>query len=283
MATVSLTAFFIISITTFILLVTGASVMMKTHNELRAVSQRESEVNAYYADFLSGFKEIKMNSSRSFDLTLEMVNESKKVKDLKSHLLLSITNMFNFLQVLLYLVVGVMVFVVPIISDDFSTHVTAAATTALFLAASLNGIITSIPGLSESNISAQRLREIAVDLESAGDNQINSEEEDFNHVQSIGLLDVTYQHVSKSAKNRFVLGPVTYQFDAGKVYFIRGNNGSGKTTLMRVLTGLYQPTTGSVLVNGKEISMPSTKEYRDLFAVVFSDFSYSISCMELIH
>lgn len=272
MATVSMSAFFIISLTTVILLIAGATVMYKTHNELREVAVKETEVNAYYADFLSGFKEIKMNSGRSFDLTLDMVNESKKVKDLKSHLLLSITNMFNFLQVLLYLVVGVMVFVVPIISDDFSKHVTTAATTALFLAASLNGIITSIPGLSEASVSAQRLRELAEDLESADDEHVTRVDEDFKHVHSISLRDVTYQHASKSVKNRFVLGPVSYQFDAGKVYFIRGSNGSGKTTLMRVLTGLYQPTTGCVLVNGNEISSPATMEYRDLFAVVFSDF-----------
>lgn len=272
MATVSMTAFFIISITTVVMLIAGASVMFSTHNELRSVAQKETEVNAYYADFLSGFKEIKMNAGRSFDLTLDMVNESKKVKDLKSNLLLSITNLFNFLQIMLYLVVGVIVFVVPIISDDFSKHVTTAATTALFLAASLNGIITGIPGLSEANVSAQRLRELAEDLESVGEEPVSSQEEDFSDVKSIALQDVTYQHASKSVKNRFLLGPVTYQFDAGKVYFIRGNNGSGKTTLMRILTGLYQPVTGCVLVNGKEIASPSTKEYRDLFAVVFSDF-----------
>jgi putative ATP-binding cassette transporter len=58
----------------------------------------------------------------------------------------------------------------------------------------------------------------------------------------------------------------------GKVYFIRGNNGSGKTTLMRVLLGLYQAKSGRLLVNGQPIAEPSNAAYRDLFAVVFSDF-----------
>lgn len=272
MATVSMTAFFIIGITTVALLFFGAIEIFKTDGKLRSVAKQESQVNAFYTDFLFGFKEIKMNSSRSFDLTLDMVNESKKAKDQKSNVLVLMTNFFNFLQILLYVVVGVMVFIVPLLSEDFSKHVTTAATTALFLAGSLTGVITSIPGLSEANVSAQRLQALEKHLESGESEEIINRHEDFKDVRSIIFRDVTYQYSSKSLKNRFVLGPVSYTFEAGKVYFIRGNNGSGKTTLMRILTGLYQPTTGEVLVNNKEISVPSTNDYRDLFAVVFSDF-----------
>ena len=51
--------------------------------------------------------------------------------------------------------------------------------------------------------------------------------------------------------------------------FIAGGNGSGKTTLFKLLTGLYKPTRGSILVNGKILS---DLEYRQLFSPIYSDF-----------
>jgi len=97
-------------------------------------------------------------------------------------------------------------------------------------------------------------------------------EEIYDQIHSIALEDVCYQHPSQEKRSGFMLGPINYQFDSGKVYFIRGNNGSGKTTLMRILIGLYQPSSGRILVNGHPISEPTTGAYRDMFAVVFSDF-----------
>jgi len=113
---------------------------------------------------------------------------------------------------------------------------------------------------------------LATELEAHDTKLSKLHQEDFSDVRSISLHDITYQHSTVSEKNKFQLGPISYQFDAGKVYFIRGSNGSGKTTLIRVLTGLYQPSSGEVRVNGKPISEPSSLDYRDIFAVVFSDF-----------
>jgi len=116
------------------------------------------------------------------------------------------------------------------------------------------------------------LMDLTADLEAHDIKPPILRQEDFSDVRSISLHDVTYQHSTVSEKNKFQLGPLSYQFDAGKVYLIRGSNGSGKTTLIRILTGLYQPSSGEVRVNGKSISEPSSLDYRDIFAVVFSDF-----------
>lgn len=272
MATVSITAFFIILLSTVLIIVFGVMEAFRSQHQMQSVAQSEAEVNAYYADFLNGYKELKMNSRRSFDLTLDMVNQSKSVKDQKSDFFVSSTNFFSYLQIVLYVVVGMMVFIIPLVSADFAKYVPTAATTTLFLAGTLGGLITSVPGLSEANLSAKRLMELTADLESQDQMPSNIRHEDFTDVRSISLHDVTYQHASQSEKNKFQLGPLSYQFDAGKVYFIRGNNGSGKTTLIRVLTGLYQPSSGEIRVNGNQISEPSSLDYRDIFSVVFSDF-----------
>ncbi|WP_290238804.1 cyclic peptide export ABC transporter [Zwartia panacis] len=272
MATVSMTAFLIIFASTTLILIVGVTELFKVTGKLQRVAEREGQVNAIYADYLSGYKEIKMNSDRAYEITRQMVKESKKVNEEKGELVVTITNFFNNLQILLYVIVGIMVFVVPAISADFAPHVTTAATTALFLAGSLSGIIVNIPNLSQANVAARTLQGLAKRLAESAQQVPVDREEIYDQIHSITLEDVCYQHPSQEKRSGFMLGPINYQFDSGKVYFIRGNNGSGKTTLMRILIGLYQPSSGRILVNGHPISEPTTGAYRDMFAVVFSDF-----------
>lgn len=273
MSTVSFTAFIIISIAAILILSVGVLELFKVTGQLEKVSVSETGANAIYADFLNGYKEIKMNSERAYDITRNMVKVSKNVNEEKGKLIVAITNYFNNLQVFLYVIVGIMVFVVPVLSTDFSMHVTTAATTALFLAGSLSGIITSIPNLSQANVAARSLQSLAKKLDESAQDTPVSRKEVFGEVHSITLEKVTYQHASyDKRKSAFVLGPIDYHFEAGKIYFIRGNNGSGKTTLMRLLIGLYQPSDGRILVNGLPIAEPTSGAYRDNFSVVFSDF-----------
>lgn len=52
-----------------------------------------------------------------------------------------------------------------------------------------------------------------------------------------------------------------------------GLNGAGKTTLVKLLCGLFDPTEGRVLLNGKDIRDFNRKEYYELFSAVFQEFS----------
>ncbi len=50
----------------------------------------------------------------------------------------------------------------------------------------------------------------------------------------------------------------------GEILSILGENGSGKTTLMNMISGIYFPDEGQILVNGKEVSIRSPKDAFDL-------------------
>ncbi len=50
----------------------------------------------------------------------------------------------------------------------------------------------------------------------------------------------------------------------GEVLSLLGENGSGKTTLMNMLSGIYFPDAGQILVNGKEVAIRSPKDAFDL-------------------
>ncbi len=282
MATISLTAFFIILISSVLIFTAGISALRNVTDELEKVWKRESALNEMFSDFLNGFKEIKMHSDRAYDISREMVDDARETTDVKAQVLILVANFFNYLQVLLYVVVGLMIFVVPIISTDFSKSVMQAATTSLFLTASLTGIIQSIPNLSQSNAAARALTQLEKKLLSSSDEHKNNAREVFGDIESIRIENIRYHYPNGQANEKpneirvdnqkFGLGPISYEFEAGKVYFVRGNNGSGKTTLIRILVGLAQADEGGIYVNGTPISLPATSDYRNLFSVVFTDF-----------
>lgn len=282
MATISLTAFFIVLIAMLLIFFAGTASIRNVTVELDTVWNRESTLNEKFADFLNGYKEIKMHSDRAYDITCDMVNDARETVDIKAKMLIFISNFFNYLQVILYVVVGLMIFVVPIFATDFTSNVMQAATTSLFLTASLTGIIQSIPNLTQSNAAARALTQLEEKLVSQDSDHVNNTREVFGEIESIRITNITYQYPnghdkaqpsgSRVDRKKFGLGPISYEFQAGKVYFVRGNNGSGKTTLIRLLIGLAKPDEGDILVNGTPISFPATSDYRNLFSVVFSDF-----------
>lgn len=53
---------------------------------------------------------------------------------------------------------------------------------------------------------------------------------------------------------------VSFSIDAGIVYAVIGPNGAGKTTLFNLITGIYTPTTGSILLDGDSIGGKSPDE-----------------------
>jgi ATP-binding cassette subfamily B protein len=76
---------------------------------------------------------------------------------------------------------------------------------------------------------------------------------------------------------------ISFGIKKGEIVALVGPNGAGKSTLVRLLTRLYDPDSGIVKWDGKDIRTMDPDEYRKFFSVVFQDFMlYNLSAGENI-
>ena len=68
------------------------------------------------------------------------------------------------------------------------------------------------------------------------------------------------RHIYKQFPGVLANADVCLQVEAGEVHTLLGENGAGKSTLMNVLCGLYKPTSGEILIEGKPVRFNSAKD-----------------------
>ena len=74
------------------------------------------------------------------------------------------------------------------------------------------------------------------------------------------------------ATHRHVLRNITFSVKKGEQIAIVGENGAGKSTLIKILTGLYQPTEGSIVIDGKKLSDIKIDSWHQWLGVLQQDF-----------
>lgn len=84
-----------------------------------------------------------------------------------------------------------------------------------------------------------------------------------------------FKNVTKSFGNIKALSDVTFKVDTGEFVFIAGPSGAGKTTILKLLLGEFKPTSGEIILDGKDITNIKKNEIthlRQQIGVVFQDF-----------
>ena len=70
---------------------------------------------------------------------------------------------------------------------------------------------------------------------------------------------VEFEHVTKQYGSQKALNDLSFTLEPGKIYGLLGPNGSGKSTAIKIINDLLQPTSGTVLINGKAPGVESKK------------------------
>jgi len=89
--------------------------------------------------------------------------------------------------------------------------------------------------------------------------------------ESTGKLTLENICFSYSDEQAPILNNVNLTLEAGESVAITGPSGAGKTTLMKIMLGLLQPSSGKVLLDGKDITHLGLKNYRKQIAAVMQD------------
>jgi ATP-binding cassette subfamily B protein len=98
------------------------------------------------------------------------------------------------------------------------------------------------------------------------------------HRSGIRFEGVSYRYPGQES---WALSDVTLTIPQGQSVALVGANGAGKTTLIKLLTRLYEPTKGSILLDGRNLRDWPMEELRQRIGVIFQDFSrYHFSARE---
>jgi len=96
---------------------------------------------------------------------------------------------------------------------------------------------------------------------------------------------IEFRHVSFKYPNRdgFALEDVSLFIHPGEKLALVGANGAGKTTFIKLLTRLYDPTSGQILLDGIDLRDFDLEQLRDKIGVIFQDFvQYNATAKENI-
>lgn len=87
---------------------------------------------------------------------------------------------------------------------------------------------------------------------------------------SLELRDVSFRY---PGSEREVLSHINLHIRAGETIALVGKNGAGKTTLIKLLVGLFRPTSGGIFVDNVDVATMSMSALRKRVGVIFQDFA----------
>jgi ATP-binding cassette subfamily B protein len=144
---------------------------------------------------------------------------------------------------------------------------------------SLQGILSSLERLYEDNLFLSNLYEF-LDLKPKVVEPAHASPVPRPMQTGIVLNHVSFQYPTGARK---VLEDVSLSIRPGEVVALVGENGSGKTTLVKLLCRLYDPTGGTITIDGMDLRRFETAALRREFSVLFQDYAqYHLTARENI-
>lgn len=240
--------------------------------ERAKAAEQERRLFDRVADFLDGFKEVRLNADRSNDLYDDAFEVSRNAANIKIHAQAETFKQIITAQSYMYILLGTVAFVVPQFTATLGgASITKVATALLYVVGAFFGLVQSIPVLMNANAAADRMAQLDDALQATA----ATEDEGVKvptRFERIEMHDIRFRYVDRFSATTFQIGPIDFNLQAGELVFLTGGNGSGKSTFLRVLSGLYPPDSGEVLLDGMRINSHTRDAYRGLIAGIFFDY-----------
>lgn len=256
-----------------------AAIAIHLHNmralgrETEAVMARENLLFERLGDLFAGFKEVRMDRRRAEALAQALTETSEVVQDGKIGIKNRWAQKYMLIQIVYYGLLGVLVFAVPLFTEDYHEVVVNATTAGLFMIGPIGTVAQAIPAVADANGALRGIDMLRAYLGRTHGAGPDEEAEPLEGaIARIDLEDLTFTYSDAQGHPGFRIGPLGATFRAGEITFITGGNGSGKSTLLGMLTGLLPAQGGTIRVNGAPLRSEQLQAYRDQIAAVFSDY-----------
>ncbi len=271
-------------------LVVGITYYISTSEEFRGmwveVSKKQTEFFEKLSHILQGFKEININRLKNEKVFNNYVTVNNNLRRQRIKTSKAYNSQIIFSEIFFYILLGVILFVMPKIHPEHSEVMIKVVAAVLFIIGPLEGLLFSIPSLANANNSAVNImlleKQLEEELNNLGKERLNPHSaeayEAFSLKDNFRLKQLTYQYPDTQFGAGFQVGPIDLKVNKGELIFITGGNGSGKSTFLKLLTGLYMPTRGSLVIDeteekrGISITNQNYQQYKNMITTIFSDY-----------
>ena len=243
--------------------------------KMEAGRLKENDFFKYLDQLLKGFKELKMDRQRNDDLYdnhIRMVVE--ETRELTQRAFIGYVANGVTATAFFFLLIGFVLFVFPMLGGTHAAATASVAIIILYMYGPIEGLVNVVPLFSTAAISFQRLEELELEIARLGRvaevGDVAAPEG--GGFEGLEMRGVGFEYKDGEGQVLFKLGPMDFSLRAGETVFVVGGNGSGKSTFIRLLTGLYAPTEGEILLNGKVMDTKSYQGFRGMVAPIFSDY-----------
>ena len=243
---------------------------------IRAGREESDSLYKHMRALIEGTKELKIHDQRREAFLSEVLEPSAmsvRQKIVTGNSIYAIASSWGHL--LIFVLIVLIIFVVPTLIEVNTPILIAYTVVILYMMTPMEVILNLLPSFGRANVALQKTETLGLSLFKPMPQQKTisaGETLALRSMQRLELKGVTHTYRREVDDDNFILGPIDLRLDAGELVFIVGGNGSGKTTLAKLITGLYKPESGEILLNKEQITDENRNEYRQYFSVVFSDF-----------
>jgi putative ATP-binding cassette transporter len=241
---------------------------------LHLAREAEDRLFGHFRALTEGIKELKLHRERRGAFLNNGVQSA--TADFQRHNIAAETRFIlahNWGHLLFFLLMGLILFLLPTWEHLSTRTMTGYVMTTLYLMGPLAGVMGSIALFGRANVALQKIEELGLSLSNQSSESCAMERhEKSREWERLDLVAVTHSYHREQEGSNFILGPIDLTFRRGELVFLGGGNGSGKSTLAKIVTGLYPPESGQILLDGEPVTDRNRDDHRQIFSAVFSDF-----------
>lgn len=251
--------------------------LLRARVQLALARDDQDQLFRHFRAITDGVKELKLHYQRRQAFLQEDLQTS--AADYRRHNVRGLslfTVIVNFGNLILFLALGLVVFALPQLFTVSPQIISTYLLTFTYMILPMQELVSRLPVLSRASVSLSKIDSLHLSLTDHAETTNHAEpltvpDRAMETWSSLVLQGVTHRYQT-GEDSSFVLGPIDLTLRPGELVLIVGGNGSGKSTLAKLITGLYQPETGTIWLGQQQITSTNREWYRQHFAAIFADF-----------